>query len=39
MVDATRTSMTSEGTRAVKKCSSANIRGEIERRIKATLLG
>jgi len=39
MVVATRTSMVSEGTRTVKKCSSANIRGEMERRIKATLLG
>ena len=34
MVEATRTSMVSEGTRAVKKCNSANIIGEMERRIK-----
>ena len=39
MVEATRASMISEGTRAFKKCSSANITGEMERRIKATLLG
>ena len=38
MVGATRTSMISEGTKAFRKCSSANIIGEMERRIKATLL-
>lgn len=39
MVEATRTSRVSEGTSAVKKCNCPNIRGEMERRIKATLFG
>lgn len=38
MVDATRTSMVSEGTKAFKKCNSINITGERERRINATRL-
>ena len=39
MVEATKISMVSEGTKAVKKCNSANITGETERRITATLFG
>jgi len=39
MVEATATNMVSEGTKAFKKCSSANLTGEMGRSIKATLLG